>query len=336
MQPIRLPNNAQFFVAICKEGEHSWITLGALNPETGVNHTLAYFGKRLAYAKHYQCAGRCKTMFSTVPGVLTRDYKFKNAFNHDQPLDFEYKAFAISWGNYLEFARQMKGLVKDKYADHDDKTKEYHKNELYFPNKENPNQFDFISIEKVDGELKTSIDSNVERLGTSDNCRHTVLSLLKKFLQHGERFAKGISTFAYQALPYKAIYKQDQIIGNFFILPTPPSKDDGDEKLYKIRVRLFERLEKIPTLKQADQATWDKFNAVKSLYESLAPSKQQSLAEALGTITNWESQNAKTIDSCRLFNTSKTKTRQMVEDIKHSLCVAVYNGCIVSNVYCLE
>src|SRR5689334_7557216 len=130
---ITLPKNAQFFVAICKSHEHTWITLGAIDPETELKFILAYFGKRLTFTRDYYCAGRVKTIFGTVPGVLTRDFKFKYASKKGIALAFEYKAFEINYEDYINSAKNISALVKDKYQDYDEITKSYHKNKLYFP-----------------------------------------------------------------------------------------------------------------------------------------------------------------------------------------------------------
>lgn len=317
-KPIYLSTDARFYVAVCKHEEHTWLTLGAEEPN-GPNYTLAYFGKRLAYKEDYGCQGRLKTLYSTVPGVLTRDYKFKTALNNNVPLEFEYKAFAITRSNYIEFAKSIKQLVVGKYEEFDEETKEYHKNELYYPSDDDSNRFDFIAIEKVpDASCTKTIQSDVTRLGTQDNCRHTVITLLENLLEMGKRFASGISTFAYACLPYKAVYHQDKIEGPFYILPVPPVKEDGDSPaILKARVRLFKRLSDIPKLKPELKETYEKFCALKVLYESLSDAhNNKSLKAVLQSIHSWESSHGKTIDTCRLFNTRKTRTRQVVDEVK--------------------
>ena len=319
---ITIAEASKFFVAICKSEEHSWLTLGAVDSETEQQYTLAYYGKRLAYAKDYNCKGRMTTLFGRVDGVLTRDYKFKNAFNNDKKFSFEYKAFDISRDNFLAFAQNMKTLVKDKYKNHDDLTREYHKNELYYPNKDNPNQFDFISINDVptsDDDRCIPLDSDIEHLGRTDNCRHTSLSILKKWIQYGKQLITGISTFAYIGLPFIAVYYRDEIISNFYILPVPPSKESLNTKRYELFSMMYKCLEKMPKLKPNDPITKEKFCKMKALYNSLAttePSEQLSSSMVLNRIDDWESKSAGVIDRCRLFNTRRTTTRKIIEQIK--------------------
>ncbi len=320
---IRLSENSKFFIAICKADEHSWVTLGAVDAEANKKHTLAYFGKRLTHPSDYGCKGRTKTLYTTVPGILTRDYRFKHALEKDRQVAFEYKAFEISYENYVDFARQLKALLKGKYQNHDEQTNERHKNQLYFPEEENPYTFKFTDIKDIpDDEKYTDVSeingTDVEQLGARDNCRHTSVSLLESFIPNGRQMIKGISKFAYQHLPFKAIYHQDEIISPFYILPVPPEKPSKENRQALILNKLYKRLETIPGIKPDSEATKDKFKAVKALYDSLAEEQSLDSASVLSRITDWENTSLakNTIDTRRWFWTPATKTRQMVEEIK--------------------
>jgi hypothetical protein len=320
---IHLSENSRFYVAICKSDEHSWLTLGAIDSKTKKKHTLAYFGKRLTYLKDYGCIGRMKTIYSTVPGVLTRDYRFRNALEKDREVKFEYKAFEMSYENYVDFAKQLKALLKGKYQDYDDLTLKSHKNQLYFPQEENSYSFEFSDVENIpdDGRYShlSEIDgTDVERLGSSDNCRHTSISLLESFIPDGAQMTRGISKFAYQHLPFKAIYHQDEIISQFYVLPVPPEMPFKDNKHALILNKLYKRLEEIPNIKPDSKETKSKFKAVKVLYDSLAEDRKLKTSNMISRITAWESSAlaTKNIDHRRWFWTPATKTRKVVEQVK--------------------
>lgn len=325
----QIPDNAEFFISLCKTDEHSFLTLGAVDPATMETHTLCYLGKKIRNNADYNCSGRLKTFFKGVDGVLTTDYRFGKAKHKNAQADFEYKAFNISRENYLEFLASVKSTVQGKYQGFTEQEKERYKIIAYIPDEEDANQFNLEEIENFafdQGDQQAQqLDFDIETLrGIGNNCRHTAVELLTKFMDHGQDMAIGLKNNAMQKLPYQAIYHDDKILAPFFILPTPPSKEEMSKQQYKTLKNLYQRLESIPKKYQDSEQTMEKFSALKQLYNSLLPTEAQnlSLSQMLQTIQAWEGDQTALIDTHRkrgFFKPKKTSTRRLINRMANSL-----------------
>jgi hypothetical protein len=319
-QPLELAEDSSFFIAFCKDGEHTFLALGAQDPQAQNTHTLCHVGKKLRFQKDYGCKGRTNTVFNHCDGVMGQDYKFQKAKEKNESLKFEYQAYEINRVQYLEFIQSLKSLLADKYAFNVEESNLYTLRP-YYPSAEAPNTFFPTQIHKIPAQESPSPEyrgPDITQLSIRNNCRHTVISLVESFLPSGEKMTAGISKFAYQKLPYRATYRNDQIETPFYLFPIPPSKEGMDPKQYKILLALYQRLQKIPKTNPHSSETRDKFEAVKKLYRELQPAAdaELTLSEISQRIRSWSQENAGTIDQCRYFNVRRTSTRRMVRQIE--------------------
>ncbi len=283
-----------------------------LKPRSAI--LLPILGKRIVHQADYGCAGRSKTMVSTVPGIVTQDYRFKNANRENQSVLFEYLAFDISYDEYRGFCQKMRGWLDGLYQDLDKETLSFHDSVLYYPNASDSPTFQLMDIKDVpfiSDVASQPLNTQLDRLGFWDNCRHTTVEFLKHGFNRGDNMASFVSYSALKGFACQATYHSETINGAFLTVPVLPEKNSIDPTTYQALSLIQRHLVQIPKIKPTDSVTIKKFNATKSLF--LAIQNNPSLAK--DTLTTWHQTNQKLIQHCRWFKVPNTKTEQMVKKL---------------------
>ena len=303
---IHISSNSEFFIALCKKGLHSYITLGVRNEDK--IEVLAAFGKMGG-----DDASCCAALFwDTSAEIYNEDFMISSI--NSKKKQVSYKAYSLKYQHYLHFLHYLKLLSLSQKRTNDDRLF------AYCPDKINPFQFDWGCIETFEAPnpLSNTVDFYEHgRLGVlSNSCRHSAIRLTKQATQRTD-LGLGISPWFFKNPPLTGVFsngKLDQISPYFYILPFPPTSFDpiSSSKL-KIISRLYRRLDEIILSEQTNPMTIEKFEKIKGLYNRLTGDSQLSIFDIMKGIEAWEVENKALISTHRKYHwiSFQTATQKM-------------------------
>lgn len=329
----------EFFVAICKQGFHSFLVFGARDKTTKVNRVLARIGKvcdRDNPDTSVLNAG-FNFLFSEANARLESEMVISESNNQaliSSESTISYKAYSINIEHYRSF---LEMLTKSNRFTDDDSLCAYQVTaeddaSLTF-------EFERITSSAMDRGVSLKVDVD-EHLGTKNvrmgnSCRHTALSLLE--LGFGSRFydvdmISNYSNFT-RPFPYQTKFSRIFFMENerrkyvankmgddllLFPLPPSPFKSDVNEQSHLILKKIFKQLHAVTSKHLDNDVTYKKFYLIKTLYQTVDALKDKPIEETFDAIDKWALDHAGLIDQKRSFTFfSTTGTRDMVNSFHH-------------------
>ena len=314
--PITLNKNSQFFVAMCKDANsvHSFISLGVEINNKQV--LLGSFGKVIS-----RDSSTCCFLFGETSGRIINERIFFTQKNEKIRSNMTYKAWSLSLQQYMEFLAYMREISMsqksrsplDAYCPVSETDTEV---TLEWQSVENKNLIEPVSDEPED------LDE-YKHIGLINTCRHSAIKLTQKASQLTD-LGQGISSIFTLSAPLTT-----QVTGgimgtrgeHIYILPLPPRSFPGlCEKKMAIIKKLYERLDTILLVEQNKKSTINKFEKIKSLYDSITSKEQASMSEVFNEISCWVDSNKQLISTHRKshwisFPTATEKMfKQLLED----------------------
>ncbi len=312
----------QFFIAICKQGAHSFLMLGVYD-QNQVTHLLCRVGKFFDLPRESRNS-RCYTTSSLIINALfssakakIKDEKLSREAKGEVPIS--YQAYDLSYQHYLEFIQLLEGLQTD-----DNKYK------CYKPVAENQSEVylkltrDLIFTPRTDlGEIIA--DTSEVRL--NNTCRHTAIKLVEE-AQHVP-VSPLISSNFFSDLPYQTRldYGKPSADVPFYVLPpSPAAYPDLSEEKRSAVTKLYTRMEHLLLIDPYSVHTQNKFRSLKDLYTEIAgPQKDLTLDQLLFSIQSWKEANKSTLNVLRqkyfwdYFFTRESATSQLITEIEQDL-----------------
>ena len=315
--PITVNKDSKFFIALCKDSDspHSFVSLGVENGNKQV--LLGAFGK--VFGKN---SDDCRFFFSDTEGRINNERRFFAEDKNKTPIHSEmtYKAYSISYAQYLEFLKYMKTISLAQ--------KKNSPLMAYCPQEEDKTSpivtlkwqsVNYLETEKNANASNDDINQHL-RIGKSNTCRHTAINFTKRATKLNN-LGKGISSFFAFSPPLKT-----SILGgtlgadgqHIYILPLPPKSFTGVSKSkLAILNKLYTRLDEIILMEQYNRKTSKKFEQIKALYNSITANEKSNLNEVLKEITSWVNDNKDLISTHRKphWISFKTTTERMFNKI---------------------
>ena len=131
----------------------------------------------------------------------------------------------------------------------------------------------------------SQIVNDAQHLTVINTCRNTAIDILEKILGVAANIGKYFfaSSLKYQMTLTAGVPDKEC----FYILPPPPAKEKADNlspEQHQTLIKMYQRLEEIPTTNPSSKETRKKFNALKSLYKSMAGENNLSAENLLTNI----------------------------------------------------
>jgi hypothetical protein len=227
---ISVSKSSEFFIAMMLDHDnHSYVTLGVKSNDR--YELLAGFGKNFQLTPQHELDFKFREL------AFASDIK-NEAASLSTPV--RYKAFALSYKQYLHFLQQLGKLKKGLQA--------------YYPTHETNEDvtlthMDIPCLDYISSRSQAS--NHLSRISLFNNCRHTAITLTKDATQANE-LGNGVSSLWFRHLPYKTE-------AGFYVLPTPPSQHFPHNK------PIFQRLEAMIANVQATKEWHSEFEYLKSL-----------------------------------------------------------------------
>ncbi|KTC64921.1 Uncharacterised protein (plasmid) [Legionella adelaidensis] len=304
---ISIGKSPNFFIALCGYKGHSFLSLG-VKVDNRV-HFLGSFGKK-AWA--FDSCKPWQILFGLSSWIEDETFIFEKAH------EIQYKAFTISFAQYVEFLNYLKVLEEKQ---NDEKVKQGHNLSwrdyfyAFLPSGNGGLRWARLSEQRSDNDKESEVAEDLPSYSTlhlGNTCRHSSIKLANKVGHHS--FGKGLSTFFLKPPPLKAKNNQGLVTeGYFYILPLPPGAFGLSGKEKTIAERLYSRLDEICMSQQDNPLTIEKFKKLKELYEQVTENAELGLFELIKCIFEWEKQNASLIASHRKHHwfTFSTATERM-------------------------
>lgn len=330
---VTINKNDKFFVALCVRYDltpfrHTFISLGVENKD-GEKVMLGAFGKNLASNFSYF---ECLTTGSSKAKIYNERIFF-NEDNQENSLPLTYKAYELTYEQYLEFLEYLATISNTQ--------SNLSRLEAYTPVENDPTeeankvtfkwQYLGMPTEKNTDENNNNANENSNKesikkagytsLGLTNTCRHSAISLIKKAGSLTTPGA-GIFSFFMRSPPLTATtqcFKLGRPEEHIYLLPLAPSSYLKIPALQRtILTKLYERLEQIVLTKQNAPTTKEKFEKIKKLYDSLIKNQEVSLGKMFEEINKWVDQNNTLIKTHRKSHwiSFKTSTENMFQQIK--------------------
>lgn len=285
---LTVAKDSHFFIALCQYKTHSFVNAGIiLNKEARL---LASFGKVSAIEP--TCAYFIKTLFSQTKAHIRNEPLIGNGNIDATPVT--YKAYEISYRQYVEFLLYMKQIAKNQQSP---------SLTAYCPSPDKAAiTLVWQSLDCLeDAENLNNNDQHQHLNLITNSCRHSALTLLRQGtgLKHPGR---GVSSFFFKQLPLTTTLETDAmgLDDSLYLLPLPPEAYAvPDSPLHNILQPLYLRLDNLTVSHQANPLTRQKFSAIKALYQSLTQSQPTSMALLLERLTAWVKNNQTLIGSHR-------------------------------------
>lgn len=331
---INITPGDEFFLALCKSGLHSFVTLGVVladQPDSPI--LLARVGK---------CA--MGSLFFN-PRVIFQDELFCES---ETKREISYQAYTIT-AEQADQCVQLLSLIdqtqlKDKITRANFSNKEHPLITAFVsedPDKEGIqcyqhvilSRHNFPSFSEENGQKRaaTQVAHNAYRFNPLTNtCRHTALDIVEFIL----KFKTGISAFFLLSPRYKTHMFGGRLYGKtWYIVPASPLVYASQLSPKQLHVAncLYEQLSNIPTQKLSDPLTRKKFNAIKAIYMDIVGEAHLDVAALLGKICAYERDNQSILYASRspcllsqwmnkyTFFQSPVTTREVFNGIKREL-----------------
>jgi hypothetical protein len=306
---ISISKDSEFFIALCTEKTHSYITLGVKNGSKIA--LLAAIGKSVGVESSQWGFYLWDT--SAMLGVENILFKVNSS---KKPIS--YKAYSISYENYVQFLCYLKMLSLKQTKDQKEPPIR-----AYCPDLTNPAICDlkYQSVENISS-TSTLEDEAVVKLyqkigGRSNNCRHAAIQLTQK-ATHLHDLGRGISSYFFLNPPLKAVFSSAKIDEEttpyFYILPPPPNSFASmSADQLKIVNELYKRLDKLILNQQDNPVTFNKFSKLKALYNNITSNYSASILDILRVIVAFELENKPLIATHRCYHwfSFQTATEKM-------------------------
>lgn len=319
LEEIKVKKGDEFYIAICnrEDRSHTYIISGVMLSETKENKILCAFGK----------FDRDNNFINSRDKIESETFFLKSYKNNQnpEPHSISYKAFGIGYSQYIkllsifkengQLTEESKGFFEAKSSSSQMKSLEEEK---------------VLVLQEISKFPKILNNNSASTLTTAksfayftNNCRHTAIEILEKVLMRNkieDVYPYGPRTYSFPFLTY---IKGNNLTNDkpFYIMPPPPTKEKFlDKDLFKILNLIYERIEEIGKKWQFKNETFEKFNALKSIYNKIIFKKATTgitLKEALDLIFDWENTNKNLIQTPHRgrYSVGKTKTEIMFEKI---------------------
>ena len=291
-QPLHVSEHSEFFIALCTQGLHSYVTLGVRNgDETKV---LAAVGK---VASHD--ASICGFYFDSTEAFVKNE---RFMFSTDKQYEVAYKAYAINYQHYLEFLHYLKQLSLSQF----NAKKVTFPLLAYCPSPADPSLLEWGPINHFDTSTLDAHAVNLEQhanIGLFGNtCRHSAVDITKEATKRKD-LGKAVSSLFFQKPPLQAVFSAGSVkkaTPYFYILPLPPTAFESiAPNTLRIINQLYQRLDEIVLSQQKHPLTIRKFSQLKDLYNNLTRDSKASIIDVMTGIETWEQVNSTLIATHR-------------------------------------
>lgn len=314
--------NDRLFIAICKNGVHSFLMFGVYD-NYQVSHVLCRVGKIFDISENgegYECLVRsnsvAKALFSSHKGKLHDEGTFRKK-KGEQPVS--YQAYEISFAQYCEFVQFLESIqTRDNLF------------KCYKPSRRQGNTINLVLTSKPiynQPVNRNRLQNGIDEIGINNTCRHTARELLTKVQK--APVSPSVSSLFFNELPYytRLDFGKPSKDVPFYVLPVTPYAYPslGYEKR-KIAEKLYLRMEELVYLEPESSYTRIKFNALEHLYYQITgPQKDVSLNELLIGIQVWRDKNKRDLGMLRktyfwdAFFVRKSATMILIDEVESDL-----------------
>ncbi|WED44434.1 hypothetical protein [Legionella cardiaca] len=338
-ETIKVKRDDEFFLAIAKEGIHSFVMLGVVQDNKPL--ILARVGKTNDIDSDVRSPLKLGVKYITT-GTLGR--LADEGIEQDDG-EINYQAYAINYEQYKEFLALI-WTMEQEQKKNPTILNELNTNYYVVERAKNAAISCYVPHEPTEGgeieliheELGTNTfvpkegkeeqfnkaATNTQKIQIINNsCRTTALNILDIVLG----FKANVSKHFFVAPAYKTQFIDKKLdADSFYIFPPPPTayKDLGKTQRAVLE-KLYKRLEEIPHKDTREQATRDKFAALKTMYNSIAGKNNLSASDLLQCISEHEKGKEEVLYAKRspsklstFFNLSSS-TKKMVDSMKEKL-----------------
>lgn len=319
----------RLFIAICREGIHSFVMLGRYTG-TQVTDVLAKVGKMFVRTS---CLPPILSSCTTSQAYTLQERMFKPRADH-QPIS--YQAYDITYEQYLAFIQMLEEIQT--------------KRNRFFIYKPKNQHGDIVTLEQTDESMSVvepvckAMNPITDQISVTNTCRHTAIDIVEKV--QGRSHSPMVSTLFFKNLPYTTQMKAEPAEAKFktargsylderlpsphipfYVLPVPPTAFLflSDERK-KVLEKLYHQMEHMLLIQTSSPKTVNKFNCLKEYYLSIINQEQPLSADALlASIVNWKSANEATLSELRetffwdYFITRQSATMRMLAEVEQDL-----------------
>ena len=314
-----------FFIAICKQGNHTFLMLGVYDGHQ-VSHLLCRVGKVFdvpAESDERGCnlLGKkfCNAFFYNNEAAAIQDEGVSRKKKGEIPIS--YQAYELKYENYLEFIKILEGLqIKNPR----------YKYRCYKPVYEEGNQVWLKPTREIKLTPKANLDelhTVTDEIGIKNTCRHGAIKLVEEVRQI--QVSPMVSSNFFTDLPYKTEldYGKPSLEIPFYVLPFPPeSYSDLSKEKKEVITKLYLRMERMLLIDPYSLKTQQKFQSLKELYNDISgPQKDLTLDELLLSIQVWKETNKANLNNLRetfiwdYFFTRQSATSKLINEIEQDL-----------------
>lgn len=312
----------EFFIALCNydgrknigDNLHSFISFGVRHGDGNVT-LLAAYGKTNLLPEAYSNPMNWNSVVQNEYVTVATDIKVR------------YKAWAITWENYLDFVERLKAMQQfndERLRDIALNPSENSRFKLWatVPTHDadgNCNGVTRALLRPLEAPSLTEDNPEYFLNPLSNSCRHTALRFVDEARGHRGNHGNGVSSFFFSSPPLSARFSEGRLSTSthFFVLPLPPDAFELSREQRSIAKTLYRRLDEIVMLQENNPLTHDKFKGLKSLYQNITEMQAPTVNDVLKTITDWELENKALINAHRNpgWHFFATATAQMFEDL---------------------
>lgn len=321
---IEISKKREFFVAIAKQGIHSFMMLGVVEPD-GTNRLLARVGKTNDIdpdsTKALVMIG--KTIWSTTQARLA-DEGISRSENTET--EIRYQAYSVNYDQAVDFLNLIREIEeKQKVTDQEEREAIMG----FIPVTEKGEQVTFkygelsqLSSAKTNPKSEF-LSKQASEINVVNTCRTTALNMVEAVLG----FITKVSQFFFVSPKYKTTLDAGLPNKNsFYILPPPPNTYEHlSSTQQKVLRNLYKKMEEIPSKNPKSLETRAKFDAIKDIYKKISGENKLSANQLLEKIIEHEHKNAKALHAkrdpsflSRLFGL-KSSTEKTFSSIKKKL-----------------
>lgn len=322
-RPITVNKDSEFYIAIAKEGVHSFLMSGVMMDGKAI--PLARVGKSNLIDPSFGTGFRDQLrMFGKVAGSHSQAMLMDEGIEEepDYNPNISYQAYSITYEQYLEFLRMIKEVHEQQLQYYKDRVlpdKNY--KELSFPEKGlyklRSGLKCYIPEESSSGQVKLAykavqqyqpselpdqehvrqhIVSDASEIRIANTCRTTARSILDYVLGYSPDvpalFAIGLDYVTKLSAGKPTTH-------TFYVLPQPPKCFEAEPAKMSALKELYKKIENIPKIQPESDTTRKKFDELKHLYLELAGKPQLGLMEVLDIITVHRAANNELFDKHR-------------------------------------
>ncbi|KTD82504.1 hypothetical protein [Legionella waltersii] len=320
--PITIDTNTdRFFIAICKDGPHSFVMLGSYNGDK-VTHLLCRVGKvaALPKKKDRSCFDVCSAIKDTIIDKAPAKVRDEGTDDHDKAQKpISYEAYDITLSQYIEFVRTLELLQTEE--------KKY---QVYKPTKQDGSKVEFVKTSRVHYAPRNDLD-RADRcyceLSLGNTCRHGAIKLIESVIKLPQQSMVSSYFFVNLLNNTQLDYGVPSKSIPFYVLPTPPnSYSELNRAQRMVADKLFSRMERLLLIDPYSSITASKFNHLKELYQQIIGAERKpSINELLNNIHDWKRSHRPEIETLRKtyiwdsFFTRKSATMTMIEELEQDL-----------------